>query len=451
MQKTLRPYQEEDISRLIKPAMCIFNEQRTGKTPTSIVAMQRRQVQRLLVVCPSSIAYKWKEEIEEWTGGTAVVIRSAKKFVTNLEDLSANAWIINYENLRGTAKDHTVISKILKHYNPDGLIVDEVHRCKDRNTLNFQAINYLCKIPNRLYLSGTPAPNKPQEVWSALHYCDPAKFTSYWNWVDEFFYQSSEIVSCYKPAIRVVGEMKMHKKQDFQKMLAEYSIMRKRKDVMPWLPKEEPPTVIKLDCTPMQTRLVQQLKDNFEIEGVIECRGVLDSLIRMRQVLAAPAILGIKGSSPKIDWLKQYIKDYPEKSIILFSNSKKLLGLVSGEIKCELITGDVPAKRRQELVNTFQSGKLKVIGIQTQAGKEGLTLDTADVTIFLDVFPPAADYMQAKDRMVATAEDRVKPKEIIHLMMRNSYDERLYELVKHNIAETAVVNDYIKYMKGETT
>lgn len=452
MENKLRPYQEEDIAALNKPAMCILNEQRTGKTPTSIVAMKRRQVKHLLVVCPASIAYKWQEELRVWAGMQAVVIKSAKKFVNSMDELTADALIINYENLRGSKDDHSVLVKILKHYNPDGLIVDEAHRCKDRSTLNFQAINYLTKIPNRLYLTGTPAPNKQSEVWSLLHYCDPTRFTSYWKFAEEFFYVGSEIVSAYRPAIRVTGDLKRHKIPEFQQMLAEYSIMRKRKDVMPWLPKEEPPTVIKLDCTTQQKNYVKQLTDTFEIaDSDIECRGVLDSLIRMRQVLASPAVLGLKGSSPKADWLKQYVKDYPEKSIIFFSNSKIFLGLVGaffGE-HCNLITGDVPAKKRQEIVDNFQSGKLKLLGIQTQAGKEGLTLDTADVTIFLDVFPPAADYMQAKDRMVATTPERVKPKEIIHLMMKDSYDERLYQLVENNIAQTAVINDYIHYMKGE--
>lgn len=452
-QKKLREYQEEDIAALTKPAMCIFNEQRTGKTPTSIVAMKRRQVKHLLVVCPASIAYKWKEELMEWAGMRAVVIKSAKKFINSLDDLTADAWIINYENLRGSKDDTKVLTNILRHYKPDGLIVDEAHRCKDRSSLNHRAINYLCVIPNRLYLTGTPAPNKQAEVWSLLHYCDPGKFTSYWKFAEEFFYVGNEIVSAYKPAIRVTGDLKRHKIPEFQKLLAEYSIMRKRKDVMPWLPKEEPPTVIKLECTTLQKKYVQQLTDTFEIEDSdVECKGVLDSLIRMRQVLASPAILGLKGSSPKADWLKQYVKDYPEKSIIFFSNSKIFLGLIGaffGE-HCGLITGEVPAKKRQELVDSFQSGRLKLLGIQTQAGKEGLTLDTADVTIFLDVFPPAADYMQAKDRMVATTPERVKPKEIIHLMMQDSYDERLYQLVKNNIAQTAVINDYIHYMKGES-
>ena len=83
---------------------------------------------------------------------------------------------------------------------------------------------------------------------------------------------------------------------------------------------------------------------------------------------------------------------------------------------------------------------------QTQACKEGLTLDTADVSIFLDTYPPCADYLQARDRMIATTPERNKPKEIIHVMMQGTYDEKMYRLVDKNIDEASLINDYKKYI-----
>ena len=165
---------------------------------------------------------------------------------------------------------------------------------------------------------------------------------------------------------------------------------------------------------------------------------------------AAPEILGLKGKSPKIEWLKQYLKDYPEKQVLVFSNSKKFLLLISREldkIYHRIICGDIPPKRRVDIVQEFQTGKCRLILCQTQACKEGLTLDMADTSIFLDTYPPASDYSQAKDRMVATIPERNKPKEIIHVMMQGTYDEKTFSLVKRNIDETAIINDYKKYIE----
>lgn len=446
MSVKLREYQEEDVQRLMtRSAMGIFNEQRTGKTPTSIVAMQRKNVQRLLVVCPASIVYKWKEEYKLWTNKEAYVIDSATKF--NEKDTlipDTSCIIINYENLRDTVKYKGAWEKILKKYKPDGIIVDEAHRCKDRKSANFKAIKKFNKVEARLYLTGTPAPNKPWDVWAILHFICPSVFSSYWNFIHEYF--EEETLWIRGQAINQPVRFKAGKEQLLQNNLNYISVMRKRKDVMPWIPKEEIPTVIKLPCTPSQLKYICELEETFETEHV-NTQSVLEQLVRIRQICAHPKILNLKGSSPKIDWLKQYLLDYPEKSVIVFSNSKKFIDLVRNEVKCVYITGETNLKIRQAAINSFQKGEHKVIVIQTQAGKEGLTLDKADVTIFLDTYPPAADYMQAKDRMVPTTQENVKPQEIIHLMMKDTYDERLYNLVKQGISDTEVINDYIKYIK----
>jgi SNF2 family DNA or RNA helicase len=447
----LREYQEQDLESLLRhDAMCIFNEQRTGKTPTSIMCMKQRGVQRLLVICPASMVYKWKEEYETWTDKKAYVVPVMKVIQKKGADFTASAWIINYERIRGTPNESTMMQFIAKKYKPDGLIVDEVHRCKERSTLNYIAVNKFNHVPYRLYLTGTPAPNKQQEVWAPLHFTNPKELTSYWNWIEEYFHMDMTQYSQFAPPVREIGDLRAEKTKDFLAYLAEYSIMRKRADVMPWLPKQDAPTNIKLPCTPTQKKYIQSLIDTFEVDG-IECEGVLDSLIRMRQICSAPAILKLKGSSPKLEWLQQYVSDYPEKQIILFSNSKKLLKLIEGVVPCKLITGDVTLEKRQQLVNMFQNDLVQILGIQTQAGKEGLTLDKADVTIFLDTYPPAADYLQAKDRMVPTMPERVKPQEIIHLMMADTYDEQLYQLVQRNVEQTAVINDYINYINERRT
>jgi SNF2 family DNA or RNA helicase len=446
----LRTYQQEDVAKLItREAMGVFNEQRTGKTPTSIMATQQQGVQRLLIVCPASLVYAWKYEFERWAYKEAVVIDSASHFTQHTTDFikpAPAALIINYENLRDNGNNKGAWDRILKHYKPDGLIVDEAHRCKTRDSKNFTAIKKFKHVPYRLYLTGTPAPNKPWDVWTILHLIDPISYSSYWNFIDEYFRQGHKFVG-QEHIVKTISGFRIGMDVQLQSELNKLSIMRKRADVMPWLPKIDAPVKIKLPCTALQTKYIKELEDYFETENVVT-QSVLEQLIRVRQICGAPAMLGLKGNSPKIDWIKQYIKDYPDKSIVIFSNSKRLIYLVKAYVKCVVITGDVPPKERQQHIVSFQNGTTRVIILQTQAGKEGLTLDNADVTIFLDTYPPAADYLQARDRMVATVPEHVKPQSIIHLMMKGTYDEHLYQLVEQGISDTDVINDYINYIKG---
>ena len=115
----------------------------------------------------------------------------------------------------------------------------------------------------------------------------------------------------------------------------------------------------------------------------------------------------------------------------------------------ETITGDSDKLERQHLINLFQSGKITVLAGQVDTLKEGVTLDTAECLIFMDVCPPASDILQARDRIVATTEDKATiPKQIIEVMMRDSYDEELYALVESNATLTDVINNYKNYLKG---
>ena len=76
----LRDYQLEDVTYLLtKDAMGLFNEQRTGKTPTALMVMQAREVEHLLIVCPATLLYNWYNECKRWLGISDIcVIESAK-------------------------------------------------------------------------------------------------------------------------------------------------------------------------------------------------------------------------------------------------------------------------------------------------------------------------------------------------------------------------------------
>ena len=97
----------------------------------------------------------------------------------------------------------------------------------------------------------------------------------------------------------------------------------------------------------------------------------------------------------------------------------------------------------------FQTGKTNVLLLNMDTCKESVTLDRAECIIFLDKYPPAGDIAQAEDRFVATTPERAnKPHEIIEVMMKDTYDAHLYELVRQRFSETDVINDYNKYIKG---
>ena len=449
----LRDYQLEDVQYLLrKDAMGLFNEQRTGKTPTSLTVMRARDIEHLLIVCTATLLYNWAHECTKWLDTTDVcIIESAKKFRENPVH-GAAVYLINYENLRETKRQESLVKDLLKE-NITGLIVDEAHRCKNRNSSNFAAIDALSrKIQYRLYLTGTPAHNHPWDVWAILHFIDPHYYRSYWKFINTYFTTKQVFTAARSVTVPVAFRTGMEKV--LQNELNMVACNRKRKDVMTWLPNNNDPVIIELPLTKYQEKYITELESVFETEHV-ETQGVLDRIIRIRQICTDPGILNLKGKSPKTEWIKKYLKDYPENQIIIFSNSRlylcRLQEVLQEQYKVERITGDITLKARMQAVDNFQTNKTQVLCIQTQAGKEGLTLDNADAAIFADTFPPAADYQQARDRIVATDPTHVKPKEIIHLMMKGTYDAALYDTVARNIEFNDIVNDYKNYIKRRDT
>lgn len=440
----LRAYQNEDVLKMLSND-CIgnFSEQRTGKTPTTCASLAQRGLKHVLIICPASLCYVWKEAWKTWTGGDAYVMKSTKD---KLDIDYETALIVNYEKFRGTAKSDAVCTQCVE-WKPEAVVVDEAHRMKDRKSLTSVRLHRMLTVPVRIALTGTPATNKPWDVWSVLNWLFPKEYSSYWRFVNEYF--DEEIIWVAGQPHRQPAKFKPGMDRILQKRLDMKCIQHKRAEVMKWLPKEEEPTRVILPATKQQLDIIDQLMTYFEYKDIVT-KTVLDNLIRVRQVCATPEILGIKGKSPKLEWLQQYLKDYPEKQVLVFSNSKKFLKYIGQHIKQShyVICGDVVPKARIEIVNKFQRGEVKVLLCQTQACKEGLTLDTADVSIFMDVYPPSADYLQAKDRMVATTKDRVKPKELIHVMLDGTYDVQTYSLVQKNVDETAIINDYKQHLEA---
>ena len=445
-----RPYQIEDAKFLagLKSGAC-FNQQRTGKTPIALGVVKLKQLTRVLIICPASALYIWKEEYENWLNLPCLVVTGTPKQKSKIISNWTNGLVISYDTLKPTLTRTGFLNEVLL-MRPEMVIVDEIHRIAGRNTNTASAIFYLgYRMQHKLALTGTPAPAHAANIWPIMHFLSPHTYTGYWDWVEEFCAYTEKLLPNGEIHKDIIGIKPDHKTL-LAKTMATFSTMRKRADVMQWLPIKEPPVPVKLPLTNKQKAYLKELTQYFEIaEGNIVTKGILDRLIRYRQICLAPALLGLKGESPKLNWILQYIKDYPEEQLIIFSNFTQFLNLLKEKLPtAQLITGPIPLKQRTAVQHQFQSGKIKILLINIKAGKEALTLDNADTTIFTDKYPPIGDIEQAEDRFIATTEAKNKPKKIVELMMANSYDVEIYNLLRQRKDEVDIINNYNKYIGG---
>lgn len=449
----LRPYQAEDILKLLQyDCGACFNEQRTGKTPIAIMTMEVRRPDKILIVCPASMLYPWKDAYKFWTRKDALVcVGSPKKRMQIVESWESGPLIISYGCLKETIRTGGMLDDIIKK-KPDACIADEAHHFKCHTTATAKAMYKLSKVCKyRLALTGTPATNKPADIYGILHWLYPEEFKSYWNFINDNF-QTYKQYTGFNKYHTEIGEWLPTRRAIMAERLNTFTTVRKRKDVMDWLPPKDY-LQVRLPATTLQKKYLSELKEYFETENII-VQTVLDRMIRERQICVAPHILDLKGTSPKIDWIVDFLKDYPDKKVLIFSKFKKGIELLhqtlsEKRIEGQVITGEVSPKNRATIVNDFQNNRYQYLVLQIDACKEGLTLDNADVEIFMDSYPPAADIQQAEDRFVATTLDKKdKPHQIIQLMIEGTYDEECYNLVERRANSIECINSYINYINS---
>jgi SNF2 family DNA or RNA helicase len=443
----LRPYQKEDAQFLstLNTGAC-FNEQRTGKTPTILETCRLKQCSKIIIVCPKSAIPQWTAEYEKWLKKPCVAIIGTKAQKEKAVQNWTHGLVISYDSLKRTVKSSGLIAQVLQHA-PDTVILDEAHYIKNYKSANAKAAFALIKIPNRYVLTATPAHGKPEEIFSLLHFIKPKQYPSYWGFINNYFNTKQVYISTH--SFKEITGFKFGKELELLSELKTFSTQRKRKDVMQWLPEKDYQKIL-LTPTPKQIKCLKELENFYETENII-VQGTLDRLIRYRQICLDPRLLDIKDKSPKVEWLKTFLEENTEKSIIIFSKFTSFLKLLQEDLQnnsVECIIGSTPVNKRAAIVQAFQNKKLKVLLINIDAGKEALTLDSADITIFTDKYPPYGDIAQAEDRFVATTEKKaLKEHTVYELILKDTYDEELYNLVNIRATSTDVINNYKIYLK----
>lgn len=430
----LRPYQRVDVEFIKKRKnTAIFNEQRTGKTPTILLAVEEL-LGKLIVVCPSGLKINWKNEYETWLGKqNGIVVSGTPK---NRNDIykkfkkgDYKALFLSYETLRQDIKK-------LEGLHHDVLIVDESHRLRNFKTQQSKAVYRLSKTAQHVYpMTGTPAVNHPSDVYGILRLLRPSKYTSYWQFIDRYFGYTETRFG------RQLLDLKNDKKEEFHELLNSISIQRKRKDVMQWVPKVTTRT-ISLEPDKKQLKQYDTILKEFRYNDNI-IPNVIAQLTRLRQVCLDPGLLDLDGNSPKTQFILEYLEDNDGKVIVFSSFTSYLKRLHEKIPNSVLLTGEQTVEEKQAAVDAIQKGDVKVLLANIIAGGTGWTLDKADTIIFSDKSFNPIDNDQAKDRFIPTDPNKeYGAKQIIDLIIENTIEKKVNQLLlrKYNIIK--YVNNY---------
>ncbi len=425
-----------------------------GKTLCSIGYAEMMGFKRVLVITPNSLKYNYLDEVEKFTRKSKAHIIKAKS--NKYKQDEANYVIVNYDYFNN--KDHKKVKAKFDALNlgfVECVVLDESHMIKNTQSNTYKNIKKLIKeIPSKVFLSGTPAPNRTKELYTVLNLISPLDFAT----KTEFYEMYCGLT--YIPRGKDVdpeNDEEYHRSQGWQQneggmrleelyhKIAPYTYRKRKFEVLKDLPDKIYQKIV-IDMNDDQQKQYDKIEEGVANEifsnEQMSSVNILTIMLRLRQYTSMLKI------APTVDLAKR-LHEEGEKSVIVdmfkppIAEMKKLLGDIGG-----LHTGDEDEQERNIVKNDFQSpeGETKVFLASISTTKYGLTL-TAASKLFMTTLPwSTGEYDQVSDRL-----HRIGQKDTVFIypvIIKGTIDEYVFAMIEKKRIEITKVLDNEDYQSN---
>ena len=376
--KKLYPFQYVGVKFgiLSGGAFIIGDDMGVGKTIQAIAyAALHPEQWPVLIVAPANVQYNWRNEILSWVKN--VTVQVVEKGNDVLEDVDFT--VITYNKMNKQESN-----LLEREYNI--VVFDESHYIKNHKADRTKSSVKVAEQSDSIVLmSGTPIPNRPVEFYNSLCLVRPADWKGKWM---NYVYRYCDAHKNDWGHLVVNGASNL---EELHALTRDFMIRRLKKEVLPELP-DQVRTMLPVQPDKKQLKAYKDVQSswfeqygNYKRNGGMPAGFVLNMLTDLRK----------KCAHLKVDNTVEYIEEYRlqnnNKPIIVFAHHRDVLKECGDAFRLKnrgtniyMITGETPAKKRQQIVEGFQAGKVDVLFCSTIAAKEGLTLTAADTTVFIE-------------------------------------------------------------------
>lgn len=444
----LRPYQREAVDRIAKnKSFGLFMEQRTGKTPTAVVAMKELNVDKIIVSVPNGLQTAWKRAFETFAGriDTTIVkgtpLKRQEKY-KEFAEATRGILIGSYDTLARDANAGLIKSEY------DYIILDEAHFLRNNTIRTKGNLKLRQHAKHALALTGTPATSNAHDVIPIIMFLHPKAFSK-WGLIEYFF---STVRTQF--AQEIAG-IQYGKEVEWAQFLNRYSTIIKQRQVMDWLPEIEKVDVV-IEMEDKQRTAFKKMLNEFRLENsqgqvMHRAENHLVQMMRLIQLGLDPRILHVDVAGAKTKWIKEWLADNKDEPVLVWSNSKEYLNILEKELQAFnplVMTGDTKKELRQGIQDDFQAGKTNVALLKNGVASMGYTFDRATTMIFMDRDWSVIMNEQSNSRFVPTLENAPKvPRTIIDLMCENSMDELVRNANENKWDRIQIVNNFKEWLK----
>jgi SNF2 family DNA or RNA helicase len=476
----LWPFQQECVDKLGTPALAsrlIGDEMGLGKTLEGIAIDYRLRVEtprvgtkrrRTLVLAPKGVHDHWQEHIKLYWPTAKVYV-----YDHGLQPLAAryafvqalsrpySYYVIHYEAIR--SNDLLIHLRSVRWFN---IIADECQRIKNHKAQQTRALKSL-RTRYKCPMSGTPADDKPQDLWSALNWMWPRRWTSYWRYVRNYCEVQDKDPETGDPLYgkggnaykKIIGVNEAAVPELLLEMRP-YYIRRLKEQVMPELP-EKYYTRRFVDLPSKQRKAYNEMRDDMiawvgeHEDQPLSAPVVIAQLMRLQQFALASAEITyvpvithrerakakehgrkpvpemvrrvlLMDPSAKLDSMEELIEDNSTEQFVFFSQFRTMVDLAAtrlaaNKITCGIYTGAITDQQERDRTReAFQRGDIQVFAGTIATGGEGISLTAASTVGFFDRHWNPAKNRQAEDRLHRPGQKNAV--QVIDFIARNTVD-----------------------------
>lgn len=447
-----------------------------GKTITTLSALEELigdgEIDRVLVVVPSSLKYQWLREIKKFTDSTAVVIDGSPK---QREVLWRTALRCRYviTNPESLINDQVHLT----HLGANAIVIDEATIIKSPRAKRSKMLKKIGKkFQYRFALTGQPIENRPEELFSIMEFVDPTVLGRF-----DIFDRTFIVRNHFGAPVRY------RNLNSLNDSLSEAMIRKTREDIQDQLPKvitqvipvpfdNAGATAYEKICKDLLDEIGKAITSNgqgFDLWSHYNGGGsgndaqgqIMARLTVLRMLCDNPQLvhesarlfndpsvhgegssyaskvlaanwLSASAKSPKLDAVIDYITDVlnedPTNKVVIFSFFKKNLRLIQEATKgltgSVLFMGGMDASQRDIAKQKFATDPDVRLFLSSDAGGYGVDLPQANYLISYDL-PWSAGKLDQREARIIRLSSTHPHVTVVSFVMKGSIEERQYEML----------------------
>ena len=417
-------HQKTAIEKLLgNDKFILADDMGVGKTTSGTIAALESGAKKVLIICPATLKFNWKREIENYTKEKIGIVEGKKwedgKFV-----------IINYDILKNfhSLKKEDEINKIMD-CGFELVIVDEAHYISNGKAQRTKLVNDIVKKVGKVWLlTGTPMTSRPMNYYNLLRIVE-SRVAKNWVGYVRRYCDGFQINRGGRKIWLTNGASNLEELRERTKQ----KVLRRLKEEILDLPdKIITPIFLELKSSEYE----KEVGDYLDWASENQNQGLtiqLNKLMKIRQLIAHEKL---KNTFELIDQCLEQ-----DKKVIVFTNFTEPLMEIWSKYKKVAVPlyGQMKKEQRQESVDRFQTDpKVKVFVSNIVAGGVGITLTEAEVVIFNDLSFVPAIMAQAEDRAFRIGQK--KNVSCLYPIFDNTIERIIYNIVekKKRIIDTVM-------------